>query len=70
MCVRQTVAARAAYVFSKIYILHLFALPALVANILIRHGHILRKDVNIHTESLFYFLRHELYAPVSERVIY
>lgn len=48
-------------------ILHLFALPALVANILIRHGHILRKDVNIHTRSLFYFLRHELYAPVSEQ---
>ena len=47
-------------------ILHLFALPALVANILIRHGHIARKDVNIHARSLFYFLRHELYAPVSE----
>lgn len=47
-------------------ILHLFALPALIANILIRNGHILRRDVNTHTRSLFYFLRHELFVPVSE----
>ena len=47
-------------------ILHLFALPALVANILIRNGHIKRRDVTVHTRSLFYFLRHELFVPVDE----
>ena len=52
--------------YFKNNILHLFALPALIANILIRNGHILRKDVNTHTRSLFYFLRHELYSPVPE----
>lgn len=47
-------------------ILHLFALPALVANILVRNGHIQRRQVISYTRSLFYFLRHELFAPVSE----
>lgn len=47
-------------------ILHLFALPALIANILIRNGHISRENVNAHTRSLFYFLKHELFAPVQE----
>lgn len=47
-------------------ILHLFALPALIANILLRHGHIKRPEVRVHTRSLFYFLRHELYSPVPE----
>lgn len=47
-------------------ILHLFALPALIANILIRHGHIQRSEIRVHTRSLFYFLRHELYSPVTE----
>ena len=47
-------------------ILHLFALPALIATILIRNGHISRADVNAHTRSLFYFLKHELFAPVQE----
>ncbi len=47
-------------------ILHLFALPALIANILIRNGHISREDVNVHARSLFYFLKHELFAPVPE----
>ena len=47
-------------------ILHLFALPALIATILIRNGHISRANVNAHTRSLFYFLRHELFAPVQE----
>ena len=47
-------------------ILHLFALPALIANILIRNGHISRADVIAHTRSLFYFLKHELFAPVRE----
>ncbi len=47
-------------------IVHLFALPALIANILIRNGHISREDVNAHTRSLFYFLKHELFAPVPE----
>lgn len=47
-------------------ILHLFALPALIANILIRNGHIQRSDVRTHTRSLFYFLRHELYSAVPE----
>ncbi len=48
-------------------ILHLFALPALIADILIRSGHIKRSAVRIHTRSLFYFLRHELYSPVTEK---
>lgn len=48
-------------------ILHLFALPALVASILIRNGHIDRKQVISSTRSLFYFLRHELFAPVTEK---
>lgn len=47
-------------------ILHLFALPALVANIIIRNGHIKKENVITYTRSLFYFLRHELYAPVEE----
>ena len=47
-------------------ILHLFALPALIANIIIRNGHIKRSEVNGHTRSLFYFLRHELFVPVDE----
>ena len=47
-------------------IVHLFALPALLANIIIRNGHILREDVRSHARSLFYFLRHELFAPVDE----
>lgn len=47
-------------------ILHLFALPALIAIILIRNGHIKREEVNVHTRSIFYFLRHELYSPVPE----
>lgn len=47
-------------------ILHLFALPALIANILIRNGHITREEVRVHTRSLFYFLRHELYVSVDE----
>lgn len=47
-------------------ILHLFALPALIATILIRNGHISRANVNAHTRSLFYFLKHELFAPVQE----
>ncbi len=47
-------------------ILHLFALPSLIANILIRNGHIRRSDVTVHTRSLFYFLRHELFVPVDE----
>ena len=50
-------------------ILHLFALPALIANIIIRNGHISRRDVNTHTRSLFYFLRHELYAPDVEEML-
>lgn len=50
-------------------ILHLFALPALVANILIRNGHIQKDMVIIHTRSLFYFLRHELYVPIAEDVL-
>ena len=47
-------------------IVHLFALPALLANIILRNGHILREDVRSHARSLFYFLRHELFAPVDE----
>lgn len=47
-------------------ILHLFALPSLIANILIRNGHIKRSEVRVHTRSLFYFLRHELFVPVNE----
>lgn len=47
-------------------IVHLFALPALVASIIIRNGHIRRSDVISHARALFYFLRHELYAPVDE----
>ncbi|MDY6321809.1 MAG: glycerol-3-phosphate 1-O-acyltransferase PlsB [Succinivibrio sp.] len=47
-------------------IVHLFALPALIANIIIRNGHITREDIRVHTRSIFYFLRHELYAPVDE----
>lgn len=50
-------------------ILHLFALPALVANILLRNGHICRSQVISHTRSLFYFLRHELFVPVSEEML-
>lgn len=37
-----------------------------MANIIIRNGHILREDVRSHARSLFYFLRHELFAPVDE----
>ncbi|MCR5536406.1 MAG: glycerol-3-phosphate 1-O-acyltransferase PlsB [Succinivibrio sp.] len=47
-------------------IVHLFALPALIANIIISNGHISRDDIRTHTRSLFYFLRHELYAPATE----
>ena len=47
-------------------IVHLFALPALIANIIIRNGHITREDIRVHTRQIFYFLRHELYAPVDE----
>lgn len=47
-------------------IVHLFALPALLANIILRNGHILREDIRSHARSLFYFLRHELFAPVDE----
>ncbi|NLK85833.1 MAG: glycerol-3-phosphate 1-O-acyltransferase PlsB [Aeromonadales bacterium] len=47
-------------------IVHLFALPALLANIILRNGHILREDVRLHARSLFYFLRHELFVPVDE----
>ena len=47
-------------------ILHLIALPALIANILIRNGHIFREDVIANTRSLFYFLKHELFVPVEE----
>ncbi len=47
-------------------IVHLFALPALLANIILRNGHILHEDVRSHARSLFYFLRHELFAPVDE----
>lgn len=47
-------------------IIHLFALPALIANILIRNGHISRENITVHARQLFYFLRHELYAPVAE----
>lgn len=50
-------------------ILHLFALPALIANILLRNGHIQRHQVISYTRSLFYFLRHELFVPVSEAVL-
>lgn len=47
-------------------ILHLFALPALIANIIVRNGHISRADLITHTRSLFYFLKHELFTPVKE----
>ena len=47
-------------------ILHLIALPALIANILIRNGHISRENVIANTRSLFYFLKHELFVPVEE----
>lgn len=47
-------------------ILHLFALPALIATIMVRNGHISRTDVITHARSLFYFLKHELFVPVSE----
>lgn len=47
-------------------IVHLFALPALVANIIVRNGHIRRTHIVTHARNLFYFLRHELYAPVAE----
>lgn len=50
-------------------ILHLFALPALVANILLRNAHIRRAQVIAHTRSLFYFLRHELFVPVAEDIL-
>lgn len=50
-------------------IVHLFALPALIANILIRNGRISREMVNAHTRSLFYFLKHELFAPVPEMIL-
>lgn len=48
-------------------IVHLFALPALLANIIFRNGHIMHEDVRSHARSLFYFLRHELFAPVDEK---
>jgi len=47
-------------------IVHLFALPALIANIIISNGHIKREDIRIHARNLFYFLRHELFCPVEE----
>ena len=47
-------------------IVHLFALPALLANIILRNGHIKHEDVRAHARSLFYFLRHELFAPDEE----
>ncbi len=48
-------------------IVHLFALPALIANIILRNGHISKEDIRNHTHSLFYFLHHELYAPVEDK---
>lgn len=47
-------------------IVHLFALPALIANIILRNGHIAKSDIHSHARSLFYFLHHELFAPVEE----
>ncbi|MCR5085459.1 MAG: glycerol-3-phosphate 1-O-acyltransferase PlsB [Succinivibrionaceae bacterium] len=47
-------------------IVHHFALPSLIANIILRNGHITRADINAHTRSLFYFLRHELFVPADE----
>ena len=47
-------------------IVHLFALPALIANIIISNGHIKREDIRIHARNLFYFLRHELFCPIEE----
>lgn len=52
--------------YFKNNIVHLFALPALIANIIIRNGRITREQITSHTRSLFYFLRHELFAPVTE----
>ena len=48
-------------------IVHLFALPALLANIILRNGHIKHEEVRSHARSLFYFLRHELFSPVDEK---
>ena len=47
-------------------ILHLVALPALIASVIIRNGHISRANVISHTRSLFYFLKHELFTPITE----
>lgn len=50
-------------------ILHFFALPALIATIIIVHNKISFEDIVTHTRNVFYFLRHELFCPVREDVL-
>ncbi len=50
-------------------ILHYFALPALIATIIIVHRNISYEDIVTHTRNVFYFLRHELFVPVREDVL-
>ena len=47
-------------------ILHFFVLPALIITIIKVHKKISMPDIIIHTRNVFYFLRHELFAPVQE----
>ena len=50
-------------------ILHFFVLPALIATIVAVHRHLSMADIVLHTRNVFYFLRHELFAPVREHVL-
>lgn len=50
-------------------ILHFFVLPALITTIIAVHKRINIPDIVLHTRNVFYFLRHELFAPVRENVL-
>lgn len=48
---------------------HFFVLPALIATIVMVHKKICYKDIIVHTRNVFYFLRHELFSPISEDIL-
>ncbi len=48
---------------------HFFVLPALIATIVLVHREISSADIITHTRNVFYFLRHELFAPIPEAIL-
>lgn len=48
---------------------HFFVLPALITTIVMVHKKISYKDIIVHTRNVFYFLRHELFSPISEAIL-